>query len=336
MRIIVQPEQLRQNAQHLRMSSEFWHGQARQLRAALAGLDWETRRSAAVESQVQQAAALADRLAIQAEEKASFLEAAATRFEHADAVGAQGIAQASSQITIAPSTPRLLSGILFMLPRLSIGMVFARLLPLPGIVGVFGTLPSLAERIWDWLNGRPQRHAPVAKDSPSIPKGKLAQVILTGLERARREQPPGQVIQSIEVASPQRGGVRGPIQLVDVDPAVYRHNCALYAQARRRDLGPTGGQGGAADYIHKYRDKVFLISNNTIDLRSRVGVGYAVVWDRNHPQLRGTQGEQHGHVAIVEEVGPDYIVVSHTNWGNSYRMKITREQLINWRLYFIP
>jgi hypothetical protein len=336
MRIIVQPEQLRQNAQHLRMSSEFWHGQARQLRAALAGLDWETRRSAAVESQVQQAAALADRLVIQAEEKASFLEAAATRFEHADAVGAQGIAQASSQITIAPSTPRLLSGILFMLPRLSIGMVFARLLPLPGIVGVFGTLPSLAERIWDWLNGCPQRHAPVAKDSPSIPKGKLAQVILTGLERARREQPPGQVIQSIEVASPQRGGVRGPIQLVDVDPAEHRDSCALYAQARRPDLGPTDGQGGAADYIEKFRHKVFQLPRNASDLRQHLDVGYAVVWNRGHPTLSGTPGAQHGHVAVIEQVEPDAIVVSHTNWGDGFRMTINREQLVNWRLHFIP
>jgi surface antigen len=65
-------------------------------------------------------------------------------------------------------------------------------------------------------------------------------------------------------------------------------------------------------------------------------VGYAVVWNRGHPTLSGTPGAQHGHVAIIEQVEPDAIVVSHTNWGNSYRMKITREQLINWRLYFIP
>ncbi len=334
MRIIVQPEQLRQNAQHLRMSGEFWRSQARQLRAALAGLDWETRRSAAVESQVQQAVALADCLATRAEEKAGFLEACAVRFEHADVAGAQGIAQASSKIMMAASPPRLLP--LFMLPQLSVGMVFARLLPLPGIVGVFGTLPSLAERIWDWLNGRPQRHAPVAKDSPSIPKGKLAQVILTGLERARREQPPGQVIQSIEVTPPQREGVRGPIQLVDVDPAVYRHNCALYAQARRPDLGPTDGQGGAADYIERFRHKVFQLPSDASDLRQHLSVGYAVVWNRGHPTLAGTPGAQHGHVAIIEQVEPDEIVVSHTNWGNSFRMTISRKQLLDWGLYFIP
>jgi hypothetical protein len=48
MRILVQPEQLRQNARILRQGSEFWRAQAARLRSLLAGLDWEIRQKANV------------------------------------------------------------------------------------------------------------------------------------------------------------------------------------------------------------------------------------------------------------------------------------------------
>jgi hypothetical protein len=69
---------------------------------------------------------------------------------------------------------------------------------------------GLAEQIWAWLQGRPEKFlSPVPEDEPAIPKGRLAQTILSGLEKARREQEQkqatssGRVIQSIEVDTPK-------------------------------------------------------------------------------------------------------------------------------------
>jgi hypothetical protein len=72
MRILVQPERLRQAAQELRRAQESWQGQAARLRQVFSNLDWETRQRLEVEGQVQQAVALAESLAARAGEKATF------------------------------------------------------------------------------------------------------------------------------------------------------------------------------------------------------------------------------------------------------------------------
>jgi len=336
MRILVQPERLRQAAQELRRAQESWQGQAARLRQVFSNLDWETRQRLEVEGQVQQAVSLAESLAARAGEKASFLEAAAARFEQADRQGAQAIGQVLGAATVStaggihlpPWLNDLLGG------RLPV----TRLVPLAGGgavtgLGLFASLAWLgsavkgvAEQIWAWLQGRPEKIvSPLPEGVPAVPKGRLAQTVLSGLEKARREQEQKAATQGAKVKH----------ELKPADPASYP-SCALYAQARRPDLESTGGAGGAADYITKYRDKVFQVPPQTSDLRDYLAPGHALVWDRHHPALKGTDGWTWGHIAIVEEVGPDYVIVSQANWPGKPTMKIERQKLIDWGLYVIP
>jgi len=200
MRILVQPERLRQAAQELRRAQESWQGQAARLRQVFSNLDWETRQRLEVEGQVQQAVALAESLAARAGEKAAFLEAAAARFEQADRQGAQAIGQVLGAATVStaggihlpPWLNDLLGG------RLPV----TRVVPLAGGgavtgLGLFASLPwlgsavkGLAEQIWAWLQGRPEKIvSPLPEGVPAVPKGRLAQTILSGLERAKQVSP---------------------------------------------------------------------------------------------------------------------------------------------------
>jgi hypothetical protein len=218
MRILVQPERLRQAAQELRRAQESWQGQAARLRQVFSNLDWETRQRLEVEGQVQQAVALAESLAARAGEKAAFLEAAAARFEQADSQGAQGLGRVEYIIL----HPEWFIPWDFSWTDLRSVLPLTRLVPLAGGgtvtgLGLFASLTwlgsavkGLAEQIWAWLQGRPEKFlSPVPEDEPAIPKGRLAQTILSGLEKARREQEQkqatssGRVIQSIEVDTPK-------------------------------------------------------------------------------------------------------------------------------------
>jgi len=107
--------------------------------------------------------------------------------------------------------------------------------------------------------------------------------------------------------------------------------CVEYAKARRPDLGAAGGS--AANYIENYRDSVFQVTDDDADLTSKVAQGYAVVWPK-HVLSPDSSGYENGHVAIVEEVGPDYVIVSQAGWGEKTRMRVTKEDLQS--LYLIP
>jgi len=217
MRILVQPERLRQAAQELCRAQEAWQGQAARLRQVFSGLDWETRQQLTVETQVQRAVSLAESLAARAGEKASFLEAAAARFEQADAQAAQTLGAVLGTATAASmgwiNLPSRLNDLLG--NRLPV----TRLVPLAAGsmvagLGVFASLPwlgsalsHLVEQIWAWLRGRPEKLlSPVAEGSTLlVSKGQLAKVIRSGLEKAQweQEQKPatlaGQVVQSITI-----------------------------------------------------------------------------------------------------------------------------------------
>jgi uncharacterized protein YukE len=118
-------------------------------------------------------------------------------------------------------------------------------------------------------------------------------------------------------------------RLKDVDPKKYS-SCALYAQNRRPDLGRTQHKDGSAyNYINVYKDTAFQI-NTGDDLTKKVGKGFAVVWE---PGVAGG-GEVHGHVAIVEEVGKDYVIVSHAGWRDGTITKIPISKLQ--KLWLIP
>jgi murein DD-endopeptidase MepM/ murein hydrolase activator NlpD len=198
MRILVQPERLRQAAQELRRAQESWQAQAARLRQVFSNLDWETRQRLEVEGQVQQAVALAESLAARAGEKAAFLEAAAARFEQADSQGAQGLGRVEYIIL----HPEWFIPWNFSLTDLQSVLPLTRLVPLAGGgtvtgLGLFAsltwlgsTVKGLAEQIWAWLQGRPPEIlSPLpAEGQPAIPKGQLARTILSALERARREQ----------------------------------------------------------------------------------------------------------------------------------------------------
>jgi len=200
MRILVQPERLRQAAQELRRAQEGWQVQSARLRQVFGGLDWETRQQLTVEAQVQQAVSLAESLAARAGEQAAFLEAAAARFEQADRQGAQAIGQVLGAATVSTAGRVSLPPWLNDLPGSRLPLT--RLVPLAGGgavtgLGLFASLPwlgralsNLAEQIWAWLQGRPSEIlSPLpAESQPAMPKGQLARTILSGLERARREQ----------------------------------------------------------------------------------------------------------------------------------------------------
>lgn len=121
-------------------------------------------------------------------------------------------------------------------------------------------------------------------------------------------------------------------RLRDVNPKNYP-SCALYAAARRPDLGSTQSNfeiyedGAAANYIPKFQDSKFQISVDA-DLRDKVGTGFAVVWEPKDAD------PTYGHVAIVEEVGKDYVIVSHAGWSEGSPTRIPISKLQN--LWLIP
>lgn len=123
-------------------------------------------------------------------------------------------------------------------------------------------------------------------------------------------------------------------RLADVNPANYK-SCAIYAAARRPDLGSTQSNReeyvdqAAANYISKYKETAFQVAPAS-DLTDSVGVGYAVVWEPGVQNSNST----YGHVAIVEEVGKDFVVVSHAGWSTGTRTKISIGKLQE--LWLIP
>ena len=120
----------------------------------------------------------------------------------------------------------------------------------------------------------------------------------------------------------------------DVKPENYspKDGCVLYAQNRRPDLGRAGG--GAANYISNFKDTIFQVPSTETDLHYSVAKGYALVWPREHPDTKGSAGWIYGHVAIIEEVGKDYVVVSQAGWGSETQKRFSLEQVAS--LYVIP
>jgi surface antigen len=111
--------------------------------------------------------------------------------------------------------------------------------------------------------------------------------------------------------------------------------CARYAAARRPDLGSTQSNQeeftdqAAANYISKYKATAFQVKPD-VNLTNVIGEGYAVVWK---PGVQGANST-YGHVAIVEEIGSDYVVVSHAGWSSGTKTKIPIDKLQE--LWLIP
>jgi uncharacterized protein YukE len=120
------------------------------------------------------------------------------------------------------------------------------------------------------------------------------------------------------------------------------YTCATYAKARRPDLGSTQCSNerfedqAAANYICKFEDKAFQIENSGEDLSKAIGPGYALVWEPDHHKANST----YGHVAIIEEVYSDHVIISEASKVNGvYKIRertISIDQLNNDLVWLIP
>jgi len=121
--------------------------------------------------------------------------------------------------------------------------------------------------------------------------------------------------------------------------------CVHWAQDRSPSLGgpplPAVGKYptddlGARQYLKIFNGQTFQVPQNTTDLTRVPGLeaGACVVWDKGHPDTRGTAGYTYGHIAVIEAVQPDGVWVSQANWPGHPVMFIPRDKLST--LYVIP
>jgi len=310
-RILVEPE-------YLRTLSARWQQLASDLRVvlgrlsgAMGGLDWQVRQSAGVEGEWQSARRRAEALASQAEDMARYLTGKARAFEEADYAGSLALGQVAGAFAVARQQWQ--SWWQHAQPALSFPQALVRrllrlggeLVQMPALwtAGPLGIVARLAGLL---IGHRPLRPVPPGWDK-------------TLQQTAGRSAP--------SPDSPLRATSSATRRLQAASPADYA-SCVLYARARRPDLGAPGGDGGAYNYIARYRETGqyyrLPIESASGDLRTTpLRVGSAVVWDR------GVHGAdpQWGHVAIVEEVGPDYVEVSEAGWATGTRRRIPADQL---------
>jgi len=272
---------------------------------------WEGKHRSQVEPQWWQARTRLNALTDQAAALSRFLDDRAVRFEEADRAGAVSVGQVASAFAVAQQTWN------------------RWFRPLQSVLSFPQDLAGRLLRLGGWV-----ARAPVAF-AASV--GGLFAGFFAGTRFLRPVSP--QWRQQLDQAAghvcplPSPSVAVPPPTLRPADPAKFS-SCALYAQARRPDLGRAGGDGGAYNYIGNYRgtEQYYRITADTAegDLRqTQLRPGTAVVWDRG---VRGADAT-YGHVAIIEEVGPDYIEVSEAGWGSSTRRHIPASHLPD--LHFI-
>lgn len=141
------------------------------------------------------------------------------------------------------------------------------------------------------------------------------------VENEEEKSPFGELLEKIK----DEKKLESPKLNPDAKPGNYG-SCALYAAARRPDLGTTKSSNqkfkdqAAANYIYKFKDKVFQVDSSDTDLTDNLAKGYAVVWE---PGVQGSD-KDYGHVAIIEEIGKDYVIVSHAGWGGKNEIPISK------------
>ncbi len=349
MRILVTPERLEELAGQFWQASDGLMEVGSRCQGALASLDWEVRQRAGVEGEIQAAVRQARALAERAGELARSLQDAARRFAEADRPGLS-VSGAVLGAAAPPPFWRLPEGRLGGLPFLPVPRV---VLPpagavLGGLIGstVLGAPSDLLERVWNWLHGYGWKTNAELAPPPQAgtEKGKLYRTIMQGFEKSRpvgatpaqaaqeKRTPPSQA-PAYGHDVPLKAETDAVHPLKPVDPTAFDRQvgCVQYAIARRPDLKVKDAPiPGAADYIPYYEQKgqvLHLREAGADDLRQVVKPGHALVWPRYHQDLKGTAGWDYGHVAIVEEVYPDHIVVSQAGWPGKPRMELSKEQL---------
>ncbi|MEM2461007.1 MAG: CHAP domain-containing protein [Candidatus Hadarchaeales archaeon] len=332
MRILVTPEHLSELAGQFQQVSGGLLDVGHRCQGALASLDWEVRQKAEVESEVQAAVRQAYALAEQAEALARFLQDAAHRFAEADR---QELTLAGGAVLGASTPPpfwRLPEGKPGGLPFIPVPRVVV--LATGTMVGsltallpwAFSVPANWSERVWNWLHGRGWRTNAELASLPS--KGELYDTIMRGFERARKSESTRPPIDNRPLTA-ERDAAH-PLRPADPGQYDQRVGCVQYAINRRPDLRVTDAPiPGAADYIPYYEKKgqVLRLQGTEADLRQWVKPGHAVVWPRQHEDLKGTAGWNYGHVAIVEEVYPDHVVVSQAGWPGKSRMEIRKDEM---------
>lgn len=316
-RILVEPDYLRNlSAQWQQLATDLRATSGR-LSGAFYGLDWEVRQSASVEGDWQSARGRAEMLAGRAEELARYLSQKAQAFEEADYAGSTAVGQVAGAFVAAQQQWR--DWWQKVQPALSFpGAIVRRLLQLGGelvqgpLTWVAGALGGAGALVGLLIGHR------------------LLQPMPAGWEE-RLQQAAGRTGVALD-NTPLSTAKDAVHHLEPADPAAYdpQVGCVVYAKARRPDLAVRDAPiPGAADYVPYYEKKgmVARVSATAPDLRQMVKPGYAAVWERNHPELKGTPGAGYGHVAIIEEVYPDHVVISQAGWGTQYRRELTREQL---------
>ena len=147
-RILVTPEQLFDLSRQMNLSAAQLRDLEGQLARSISVLDWQTRRQANIEGQVQSARQHARYLADRAEAMARFLNGRAQAFQEADQGGSQNISRISETFSslftplMAPRVPadRIKSNLL-------LGTLFSGL----SVDAVFTRLPKTAETV-TWTN----------------------------------------------------------------------------------------------------------------------------------------------------------------------------------------
>ena len=313
-RIRVDPDYLRELARRFSETTgalQALHGRLSGAWGQLGVGGWEGRHRGLVEPQWRQVRTRLNVLTEQAAALSRFLYDRAARFEEADQAGMAAVGQVAGAFAVAQQT-------------------WSRWFrPLQSVLSFPQDLVGRLLRLGGWV-----ARAPVAFVA-SV--GGLFTGLLAGTRFLRPVSPRWRT-QLDEAAGqfcplPSPSVKVPPPTLKPADPAQFS-SCALYAQARRPDLGRAGGDGGAYNYIINYRhtDRYYRVTADMAegDLRkTQLRPGAAVVWDRG---VRGADAT-YGHVAIIEEVGPDYIEVSEAGWGNSTRRRIPAAHLPD--LHFI-
>jgi len=331
-RIRVDPDHLRELARQLSaMASALrsLHGRLSEAWGQLNVGGWEGRHRGLVEPQWWQVRARLNVLADQADALSRFLYDLVARFEEADQAGMAAIGQMAGAFAVAQQTwspwfrplQSVLSFPQALVERLLRLGEWVKQVPVTFVASLTGLLSGVFVGTRSLRPASPQWQERLDQAAEHA-QSRVSRPLTTPPSSPAPATRPGE--QKVKVPPPR---------LQPADPAKYS-SCALYAQARRPDLGPAGGDGGAYNYIRKFKhtERYYRITPEAAkgDLRTtHLRPGTAVVWNK---RVRGAD-PTYGHIAIIEEVGPDYIEVSEAGWGKSTRRRIPAAHLPD--LHFI-
>ena len=322
MRISVRPDALMALSTQWQRTADDLHGLIARLDAALSQLDWETRTTANVDERWSYAKRQAYALAEQALDLSRFLQARAQTFEAVDREQSARVASLSERfgrlfqdwdtwwkpVRHLMTFPGHVVGAIFPLGGISVavtmGTLFTSVYFLDALIGsVLRDITFLRPAPPQWESQFHKTTGYVQKKQPST-----------------RVRPPGHAMPS-------------PPQLRPVDPSKFS-SCVIYARTRRPDLGRPGGDGGAYNYITKFKgtSRYYRLPEDVrnLDLRKTpLRPGTAVVWDEKvlgaHPKW--------GHIAIVERVEKNYVEISESGWKGGTRRRLSIRELVH--LHFI-